>query len=116
LSNRTLVELADLLRHQRRRYRSRWRRLEPGRQALLVLAHLRNSDTYARLAAGFAVAASTAWRYVREAVHLLAARAENVTTAGLQAARVDRPEPRGPRQIRLEDPRYLRPRRPSWQR
>src|SRR5437764_1381012 len=81
LSNRTLVELADLLRHQRHQRRSRWRRLGPGRQALLVLAHLRNGDTYARLAAGFAVALSTAWRYVREAVDLLAARADDVNTA-----------------------------------
>jgi hypothetical protein len=88
LSNRTLIELADVLRHQRRLRRSRWRRLDPGRQALLVLAHLRNGDTYARLAAGFAVAISTAWRYVREAVDLLAARAEGVTTAGLRAGRL----------------------------
>jgi hypothetical protein len=62
LSTRTLNHLADLIRHQRRERRCRWRRLDPGRQALLVLAHLRNGDTYLRLAAGFGVATSTAWR------------------------------------------------------
>jgi hypothetical protein len=85
LSHRTLVELADLLRQQRNKRRSRWRRLEPGRQALLMLAHLRNGDTYTRLGAGFAIGPSTAWRYVRQAVDLLAARADDVTTAGARA-------------------------------
>ncbi len=88
LSQPTLVELADLLRHQRNQRRSRWRRLEPGRQALLVLAHLRNGDTYTRLAAGFAIGPSTAWRYVREAVDLLAARANDATGAGARAVRL----------------------------
>jgi hypothetical protein len=46
LSNRTLTELADLIRHHRNLHQSRWRRLDPGNQALLVLAHLRNGDTY----------------------------------------------------------------------
>ncbi|GAA1299350.1 hypothetical protein Psi02_62490 [Planotetraspora silvatica] len=55
LSNCTLVRLADLIRAQRAQRRCRWRRLDPGRQALLVLAHLRNGDTYARLAAGFGI-------------------------------------------------------------
>lgn len=38
--------------------RSRWRRLDPGRQALLTLAHLCNGDTYTRLAAGFGTGAT----------------------------------------------------------
>jgi hypothetical protein len=50
-------------------------RLDAGRQALLVLAHLRNGDTPARLATGFGIGATTAWRYIREAVDLLAAAA-----------------------------------------
>ena len=45
LSTRTLTRLAELLRARRRAIGSRWRRLDPGRQALLVLAHLRNGDT-----------------------------------------------------------------------
>jgi hypothetical protein len=39
----------------------------------MTLAHLRNSDTLARLAVGFAVSVSTVWRYLREAIGLLAA-------------------------------------------
>ncbi len=88
LSQRTLVELADLLRCERNQRRSRWRRLDAGGQALLVLAHLRNGDTYTRLGAGFAVGSATAWRYVREAVDLLAARADDVAAAGRRAARL----------------------------
>jgi hypothetical protein len=65
--------LADLIRRRRRELRGRWRRLNPGAEALLVLAHLGNGDTYTRLVAGFAIGTSTAWRYVRETVDLLAA-------------------------------------------
>ena len=81
LSRAHLTHLADLLRGHRNRIGSRWRRLEPGRQALLVLAHLRNGDTYTRLAEGFAVGTTTVWRYVREAVDLLAARAPTLGAA-----------------------------------
>ncbi|MFT7836807.1 transposase family protein [Saccharothrix sp. BKS2] len=88
LSNHTLVRLGDLIRAERTRRRSRWRRLDPGRQALLVLAHLRNGDTHARLAAGFGISLSTAWRYVREAVDLLAALADDLHAAGERAARL----------------------------
>ncbi|RGA06045.1 IS5/IS1182 family transposase [Microbispora triticiradicis] len=52
LSNRTLARLAELICSHRAEHRSRWRRLNPGQQALLVLAHLRNGDTYTRLATG----------------------------------------------------------------
>lgn len=72
LSTRTLTRLAELLRAHRRAIGSRWRRLDPARQALLVLAHLRNGDTRDRLASGFAVSATTVWRYIGEAVDLLA--------------------------------------------
>lgn len=81
LSSRTLNHLAECLRNHRRQRRSRWRRLEPGRQALLTLAHLRNGDTDARLAAGFGIGVATAWRYVREAVALLAAAADDLAAA-----------------------------------
>jgi hypothetical protein len=47
---------------------------EPGRQALLVLVHLRKGEGFAELAAGFGVGTATAWRYARETVTLLAAR------------------------------------------
>lgn len=81
LSSAHLTHLADLLRAHRAAIGSRWRRLAPGRQALLVLAHLRNGDTYTRLAAGFGVGVATVFRYVREAVDLLAARAPSLTAA-----------------------------------
>ena len=76
LSTRSLNHLADLIRRHRDQRRSRWRRLDPGRQALLALAHLRNGDTLSRLACGFEIGVTTAWRYVREAIDLLAATAD----------------------------------------
>ncbi len=78
----------QLLRH-RRAIGSRWQRLSAGRQALLTLAHLRMGHTYARLAAGFGIGTTTAYRYVTEAVELLAALtpslADAVRTASLKA-------------------------------
>jgi hypothetical protein len=88
LYTRTLNHLADLIRAHRIQRRCRWRRLEPGRQALLVLAHLRNGDSYTRLAAGFGVATTTAWRYVREAVDLLAKTADDLRATMVRAARL----------------------------
>ncbi|MEU4383458.1 transposase family protein [Micromonospora echinofusca] len=81
LSSRTLNHLADRIRQHRNQQRSRWRRLDAGRQALLALAHLRNGDTYTRLACGFAIGVATAWRYVQEATALLAASADDLVTA-----------------------------------
>jgi hypothetical protein len=81
LSTRSLNYLADLIRGHRRQRRSHWRRLHPGRQALLALAHLRNGDTLTRLAAGFEIGVATAWRYVREATTPLAATADDLQAA-----------------------------------
>ena len=81
LSTRTLNHLADGIRVRRQQRGSRWRKLGPGQQALLALAHLRNGDTYTRLAAGFGIGVATAWRYVREAVDLLALAADDLSTA-----------------------------------
>jgi hypothetical protein len=81
LSSRTLNHLAERIRGHRKQRRSRWRRLEPGRQALLALAHLRNGDTYTRLAAGFEIGVATAWRYVQEAIALLSSATDNLNTA-----------------------------------
>jgi hypothetical protein len=81
LSSRTLNDLADRIRQHRNQQRSRWRRLDAGRQALLALAHLRNGDTYTQLACGFAIGVATAWRYVQEAIALLAASADDLVTA-----------------------------------
>ncbi len=144
LSTRALNHLAGLIRRHRGQLQSSWRRLDPGRQALLALAHpmvgdgdpapqrRRNRDkltaaarargaggrrepgrrrgpaagtrqlstyrsttgprtasappspgpyTLARLACGFQIGVSTAWRHVREAVELLAATADVLDTA-----------------------------------
>jgi hypothetical protein len=81
LATRSLNHLAGLVRTRREQRRSRWRRLEPGRQALLALAHLRNGDTLTRLAAGFTISVATAWRYIREAIDLLAAIADDLRQA-----------------------------------
>ena len=70
LSARTLNYAAGVIRRHRRTIGSSWRKLNPARQALLVLAYLRKGETFADLAAGFAVSTATAWRYVNEAVAL----------------------------------------------
>ncbi len=54
---------------------------EPGQQALLVLAYLREGETFAELAAGFGVGISTAWRFVNETVAPLAGRAPKLRRA-----------------------------------
>ncbi len=74
LSSQTLTYTAGIIRRHRRRIGSPWRKLNPGQQALLVLAYLRKGDTFAGLAAGFGVGTATAWRYVNETAALLAAR------------------------------------------
>ncbi len=74
LSRATLAYVAGVIRRHRRQIGSCWRKLNPGQQALLVLAHLRKGETFAQLAAGFGVGTATAWRYVSETVALLAAR------------------------------------------
>jgi hypothetical protein len=86
LSRQTLTYVAGVIRRHRAQIGSCWRKLNPGRQALLVLAHLRKGETFAELAAGFGVGTATAWRYVSEAVGLLAARAPKLGPA-LRAAK-----------------------------
>jgi hypothetical protein len=86
LSRQTLTYVAGVIRRHRARIGSCWRKLSSGRQALLVLAHLRKGETLAALAAGFGVGTATAWRYVRETVRLLAARAPKLGPA-LRAAK-----------------------------
>jgi hypothetical protein len=81
LSSRTLTFISGLIRRHRTSIGSCWRKLNPGQQALLVLAHLRKGETFAELAAGFEVGTTTAWRYVQETVALLAARAPKLRTA-----------------------------------
>ncbi|MFJ7237646.1 IS5 family transposase [Streptomyces olivaceus] len=73
--------LSAKLRQRRQELGTRWRRLSAGRQALLTLAHLRNGHPYAQLAAGFGIGTTTAYRYITEAVEVLAALAPTLTEA-----------------------------------
>lgn len=86
LSSRTLTYLAGVIRRHRASIRSRWRKLNPGQQAMLVLVHLRKGETLTEIAAGFGVGVATAWRYVTESVALLAGRAPKLDQA-LRAAK-----------------------------
>jgi DDE superfamily endonuclease len=81
LSRKTLHFVAGIIRRHRASIGSLWRKLNPGQQALLVLAHLRKGETFTGLAAGFGVGVATAWRYVTETVALLAARAPKLRQA-----------------------------------
>ncbi len=75
LSSAHLRHLARCPAAHRRKIGTRWRRITPSRQALLVLAHLRRGDTCARLAAAFGIGIATVYRYVSEAIQALAALA-----------------------------------------
>ncbi len=87
LSSQTLDYTAGVIRRHRRQIGSCWRKLSPGRQALLVLAYLRKGETFAELAAGFGIGTATAWRYVSETVALLAARSPKLNRALARARR-----------------------------
>ncbi|RKS08484.1 DDE superfamily endonuclease [Nocardiopsis sp. Huas11] len=86
LSRRTLNLAARTLRAHRKNTGSRWRRLDPAQQALLVLVHLHKGEVFTQVAAGFEVGTTTAWRYVREATVLLAEQAPT-HEQGLRRAR-----------------------------
>lgn len=86
LSRSTLNYVAGVIRRYRKTIGSRWRAINPGRQALLVLAYLRKGENFSELGAGFEVSTSTAWRYVEETTTLLAARAPGLKPA-LRAAK-----------------------------
>jgi len=87
LSRKTLNDVAGIIRGRLKAIGSRWRKLNPGQEALLVLVYLRKGETFADLAAGFGVGRTTAWRYVDEVVALLAARAPKLRTAVREAKR-----------------------------
>ncbi|MEU7000685.1 transposase family protein [Nonomuraea sp. NPDC046570] len=86
LSRSTLNYVAGLIRRHRKTIKSPWRRLNPGQQALLVLVHLRKGETLTEIAAGFGIGVATAWRYIREAIALLAHRSPRLDQA-LRAAK-----------------------------
>lgn len=53
---------------------------------MMVLAHLRKGETYRDLAVGFGVGTTTAYRYLREALSVLAAQAPSLEQAMQTAA------------------------------
>jgi hypothetical protein len=86
VSSSALRLLSTELRRHREVIGTRWRRLSTGRQALLTLAHLRNGHPYAQLAAGFGIGTTTAYRYIAEAVEILAALAPSLAEAARTAS------------------------------
>lgn len=78
LSTSTLTRVAALVRTHRAQIGSRRRVIDPGRQALLTLAYLREGERLRDLAAGFGISPTTAWRRIRETVALLAVRARGL--------------------------------------
>jgi hypothetical protein len=81
LSSKTLAYVSGIIRRHRKDIGSRWRKLNPGQQALLVLARLKKDETYAGVAAGSGIGTTTARRYAEETVELLAARAPQLRKA-----------------------------------
>lgn len=64
MSRKTVNYVAGIIRRHLKAVGSRWRKLDPGQQALLVLVYLRKGETFAELVAGFGIGRTTAWRYV----------------------------------------------------
>ena len=86
LSGQTLTYLAGLLRAHLKKIGSRWRKLPPGRIALIVLATLRHDYRLADLAGGNGVSSSTLHRWTWEVIGLLAARAPAWTVPSPRSA------------------------------
>jgi DDE superfamily endonuclease len=86
VSSRSLQFVTDALRAHRATTGTRWRVLSSGRQALLLLAHLRKGATYRDLAVGFGIGTTTAYRYLREALNVLAALCPDLGAALQRAA------------------------------
>lgn len=59
LSRPAPAYVAGVIRGHGKKNRSCWRKLNPGQQALLVLAYPHQGETFADLAAGFAVSTAS---------------------------------------------------------
>jgi hypothetical protein len=81
LSRQTLTFVAGLLRARLKKIGSRWRKLPPGKIALIVVATLRHDHRLADMAGGNGVSASTIHRWTWEIIGLLAARAPRLDRA-----------------------------------
>ncbi|GLY20040.1 hypothetical protein Kisp01_70540 [Kineosporia sp. NBRC 101677] len=71
VSTRSLRFVTNALRAHRQ-LKTRWRVLSSHQQALMLIAYLKKGETYRGLAARFGVGASTAFRYLREGLQVLA--------------------------------------------
>lgn len=87
LSSKMIGMVADLIRERLKAIGSRWRKLDPGRQAVVVLAHLRHDQRLSDLAGGNGVSASTIRRWALEVIELLAARAPRLDRVLAKIAR-----------------------------
>ena len=75
VSKATIRWLAGLIKAHRARIRSRWRKVSPARQALLVLVMLRKDERLLDLACPNEISTATLRRYLLEVIELLATRA-----------------------------------------
>ncbi|MER7900808.1 hypothetical protein ABTX62_33225 [Streptomyces sp. NPDC096046] len=80
LSSSVVTHVAGLIRARRTAIDSRWRKLSPGRQALLVLAFLRH-DRRSDLAGGNDISGATLRRWVLEVIGLLTVQASRLDRA-----------------------------------
>ncbi|WP_406357028.1 transposase [Streptomyces sp. NBC_01635] len=87
LSSATLDLVSGLVRAHLKKIRSRWRKLPPGRIALIVLAVLRHDQRLSDMAGGNGVSASTVRRWLLEVIGLLAAQAPRLDRALKKIAR-----------------------------
>ncbi|WP_246144226.1 transposase family protein [Actinacidiphila oryziradicis] len=87
LSSATLDLVSDLIRGHLKKIGSRWRKLPPGRIALIVLAVLRHDQRLSDMAGGNGVSATTVRRWLLEVIGLLAARAPRLDRALKKIAR-----------------------------
>jgi hypothetical protein len=77
----TCEDLAASLRRRHGKRGTRWRLLDPVAQAVLVIAFLRTSMTYAELAAGFGISEAACWRGIGEGISVLADRGRRISLA-----------------------------------
>lgn len=87
LSTTTIRMVADLIKGRIRAIGSRWRKLPPGRQAVIVLAALRHDQRLVDLAGGNGISASTVRRWLLEVIGLLAAKAPRLDRVLAKIAR-----------------------------
>ncbi|WP_435972275.1 transposase family protein [Streptomyces sp. Qhu_M48] len=99
VSHELVEHVAWLLYEHRQARNTRWPKLDCFQQALLTLVHLRKNETFSQLGAGFGISQATAWRYVDEALDVLAGWApglhEALTGLGESDHAAD-PHTRGP--------------------